>query len=194
MQRVCQVSGGIEAYKAKPKMLINAETRKCPFCPDHHPLRYHCYYYRWALFPDREPERIKVYRLLCARVGRTVSLLPDFCLPRRQHGPAILGYFLQALVLHRLTLMAALRRARGDAPCHAVAQTLRDGFIGHHGLIHEYLESVHAQTIRARRTNPLNWQYLADLVRGLIQGFEEVAEAFLHHGRSFHDHCELGLA
>lgn len=194
MQKVCQVQGGIEAYKADPKMLITAETRKCPFCPDHHPLRCHCHYYRYALFPDREPERVKVYRLLCVQMGRTVSLLPDFCLPRRQHGPAILGYFLQALFLQSFKLMGALRRARPDAPCHAVAQTLRNGFIGRHSFIHEYLESVHAQMIPARRTTPPSKEYLADLVRGLILGFQEVARAFLYHGRCFHNHYELGLA
>jgi hypothetical protein len=32
-----------------------------------------------------------------------VSLLPDFCTPRHQHGPAILGIFLSALVITAAT-------------------------------------------------------------------------------------------
>ncbi|MEM7202550.1 MAG: DUF6431 domain-containing protein [Planctomycetota bacterium] len=95
MQKLLPVCGGLKAYVASPEMLVSERSRKCPFCRDKHRLRLHGHYHRHVLVPgDQAPERVPVRRLLCTRVRKTVSLLPDFCLPRRQHGPAILGTFL----------------------------------------------------------------------------------------------------
>jgi len=71
---------------------------------------------------------IVVHRLYCPREGKTLSLLPDFCVPRRQHSAVVLGYFLLFLSLG-CGLVGSLRRVRGEAPSHSVAQHLRDGFL-----------------------------------------------------------------
>jgi len=100
LQRVCQAENGVKSYLDNPRSLLTEENRRCPFCKNGHRLRRHGTYERQALFPDPEdPRSIPIQRLLCARKGKTVSLLPDFCLPRRQHGPSILGLFLQAKVV-----------------------------------------------------------------------------------------------
>ncbi|MCK4306100.1 MAG: hypothetical protein KAY24_17805 [Candidatus Eisenbacteria sp.] len=86
------------------------QIRGCPFCSDQHPLRIHGVYKRFVLLPGfSRPVRIKVLRLLCPRLGRSVSLLPAFCLPHRQYGAAVLGRFLKARLLLGATLGAALR-------------------------------------------------------------------------------------
>ena len=139
MQRVCAVSGGVNASQADPECLITPETSSCLFCDDGHRLRRHGWYERQAVFPDPEvPRKVAVVRLLCARTGQTISLLPDFCLARRQHGPAVLALFLEAFVRGR-ALLEALRSVRQDAPSHGVAQSLRDGLLRQAAKIRAYL-------------------------------------------------------
>ncbi len=167
-----------------PDMLVTPETRKCPFCDDSHLLGLHGWYYRQVILPAGGGcRRIPVRRLRCALHGKTVSLLPDFCMPRRQHGPAVLGLFLVYLFLRGLTLTESLRRARGEAPSHSVAQALRDGFRRRCGELREYLGGKASDGVSA-----------TELVMRLRAGFRQIRRAFLHHGREFHANCTLSLA
>lgn len=191
MQKVLAVAGGIKKYRSDPDCLVTPENRACPFCPTPHALRRHGTYTRQVLLPDPEPvETIPVFRLYCAPTGRTVSLLPDFCLPRRQHGPAILGHFLSAYV-RGTPLLEALRGVREEAPSHGVAQSLRDGFLDRRAQFHAYLGSCRAkpppEVPRGRRP-------IALVFFGLVHGFSDGARAFVHHGVRFHRRFGLGLA
>ena len=195
LQKICEVVGGIAAYEANKRILLTAENLACPFCADGHRLHRHGEYERYALLPDpEEPRRISVQRLLCPQVGRTVSLLPDFCLPRRQHGPAILGCFLEGLLIQGLTLLGALRRVRRDAPGHSVAQTLRNGFIRREEIVSRYVTRIDVARGGTHRNIPAATERPDKLIRGLIQGFDEIGRAFVHHGRHFHSLFQLGLA
>lgn len=196
MQRILPVAGGIKAYVASPDCLLSSVTRACPFCSDPHPLWIQGWYWRYVLRPGSgggESLRIRVRRLLCARRGRTVSLLPEFCLPRRQHGPAILATFLQALV-QGSSLLEALRQARVEVVSHSVAQSLVRGFLSRRTELLVYLGGL-----RARAPDPAisrggdRWG-LASLVDGLCQGYEDPARAFEVRARGFHDCFGLGLA
>jgi hypothetical protein len=196
MQKILPVAGGIKAYVASPDCLLSSATRTCPFCSDRHPLWILGWYWRYVLCPgsgEGESLRIRVRRLLCVRRGRTVSLLPEFCLPGRQHGPAILGIFLQALV-QGLSLLEALRQARVEVASHSVAQSLVRGFLSRRTELLVYLGGL-----RPRAPDPAispgrdRWG-LASLVDGLCQGFEDPARAFEVHARGFHDRFGLGLA
>jgi hypothetical protein len=194
MQRVCQVAGGVKDYLKDPDRLISEETRRCPFCAGGHALRRHGWYWRWALFPDPEaPRKIPVRRLYCPRVRRTVSLLPDFCIPRRQHGPAILALFLKFL-LAGAGLLQALRQVRQEAPCHAVAQSLRDGFGRRAVHIRAYLAQRHRRVIEPPEKVPKDRRRLAELFFGLVAGFKRPEAAFIFHTVSFHRAFAEGLA
>ena len=191
MQRVLEVTGGIKRYLSDPGCLVTPENRVCPICPIPHKLWRHGTYTRQVLLPDPDPvESIPVFRLFCARTGRTVSLLPDFCLPRRQHGPGILGRFLAAYV-RGIPLLDALRSVRGDAPSHGVAQSLRDGFLRRLTQLHAYLGPIRAQpppeVAPGRRP-------IALVFYRLIHGFSDVARALVHHGLRFHHTFGVGLA
>lgn len=195
MQKLCAVRGGVNAYLADPDMLVTAETLVCPFCADGHRLHRHGFYERWALLPDPEPSvRIPVRRLLCVVVGRTVSLLPDFCLPRRQHGPEILGVFLHARTVLGLALGAALRRARADATGHSVAQALISGFLRRAERIRAYLAALRPRAPRLPSGVPRSRRELASLVLGLIHRARDPGRAFLFHGRGFFARFGTGLA
>ncbi len=193
MQRVCRVPGGIKAYLESPGCLVTSESRQCPFCEGFHRLRIHGWYLRFALFLFTPPRRIAVRRLLCVVTGRTVSLLPDFCLPKRQHGPAILGNFLHAYIGGK-TLLSALRKARGEASAHSVAQSLRDGFLRRAHEIRAYLAGLFSKGIEVPAKISKEKHRLASLVVGLLEGFSETDHAFLHHGYHFHRKFALGLA
>ena len=141
MHRICQAPEAVNSYLEDPMCLLSSETRKCPWCAEPHRLRIHGWYDRQCLLPGREGAVvIPILRLLCAREGRTVSLLPDFCLPRRQHGAGILGIFL-AYFIRGLSLLGALKKARPDAPGCSTAQALRDGFLRRKDTILMYLAS-----------------------------------------------------
>ena len=195
MQRVCPVAGGVKAYLADPGCLVTDATRVCPFCDDRHRLHLHDWYERWALLPDpEEPVRIPVRRLLCPGVGRTVSLLPDFCLPKRQHGPALLGRFLHAVAVLGTPLLHALRRVREDAPGHSVAQSLRDGFLARAVLLRAYLAGLRPRPPPVPSKVPARLRELAALVLGLVRRGRDPAVAFVHHARAFHAAFGTGIA
>ncbi len=195
MQRVCSVAGGVNDYLVDPDCLITTSNRECPFCPTRHQLRINGWYKRWVLLPgDHVDHRIRVRRLLCRYTGHTVSLLPDFCLPRRQHGPEILARFLVGVALLGLSLLTALRSARPDAPCHSVAQSLLQGFQSRGALLIRYM------TGRGSRLPPVPTsvspprRLVAQHFLCLQEGFHDPEAAFIHHARCFHGLFQLGLA
>lgn len=175
-------------------MLVSEESRKCPFCADKHRLRLHGHYHRFALAPDeRGASRVPIRRLLCVPTGRTVSLLPDFCIPRRQHGPAILGTFLEGYARGQ-SLLAALRAARPDAPGHSVAQSLRKGFLTRAGPIRTYLARLRARALEPPPSAPGPRREVCALLVGLCHGFATAADALQRHGVFLHAALQIGLA
>jgi len=194
MQRVCPVAGGVKTYLGDPDCLVTEETRKCPFCKKEHPLRLHGWYTRFLLPPETgEVHLVPVRRLLCQRTGQTLSLLPDFCLPYRQHGPGILALFLGGL-LKGLRLLSALQKARPDATRHSVAQSLLAGFLRRRGRILTYLASLRSRVLEPSREVPKSLRMLSRLFLGLTHRFSSPVHAFEHHGRLFHKRFELALA
>jgi hypothetical protein len=127
-----------------------------------------------------------VQRLLCPITGRTVSLLPDFCLPRRQHGPEILGRFLAAYVLQGLALLAALKRVRALASWHSVAQSLRDGFLRRASTVRTYVARLNARAIDIPCEVAASRVEVARLLIPLLEGFDDAGLALRHHAREIY--------
>lgn len=146
VQKLLPVRGGLNAYLAAPRMLVDERTQKFPFCDSPHHLRLHGMYDRWVLVEDGQEAKLPVQRLLCAHTGKTVSLLPDFAIPRRQHGPVILGTFLAGYASGR-PLVVAFRAARPGAQGHSVAQSLLKGFLSRAGPIRAYLARLRARAV-----------------------------------------------
>ena len=192
MQRICSVAGGIKSYQVAPHAVLTETTRQCPFCSPAHRLRQHGRYERWGIFPDPEPpQRVRVLRLLCVVVGRTVSLLPDFCLPLRQHGPEILGPFVYGVGVEGMSLSAALRRQRRGAR-HNVACHLWRGFERRVPALQVYAAGFQVRAPTVPDTVAGERRAVAQLVLSLAAGHSDVAKAFRHHGRLFH--CRFGLS
>jgi hypothetical protein len=175
-------------------MLVTEQSRECPFCRDKHRLRLHGHYHRLFLVPGTQgPSRVRVRRLLCIHVGKTVSLLPDFCVPGRQHGPAILGTFLTGYAQGQ-PLLTALRTVRPDTPGHSVAQSLRKGFLARAGPIRTYLARLRARALEPPLTVVGRRREVAALLVGLCHGFATAADAFVRHGVELHVALQIGLA
>jgi hypothetical protein len=174
-------------------MLVTEDSRQCPFCRDKHRLRLHGHYHRVVLVPGEAPLRVPIRRLVCVHVGKTVSLLPDFCVPSRQHGPAILGTFLASYAKGE-SLLAALRTARPEAPGHSVAQSLRKGFIARAGPIRTYLARLRARAVDTPPSVIGRRREVAALLLGLGHGVATAADAFVRHGVELHAALQIGLA
>lgn len=195
MQKMCKFSGVVKSYLEDPECLLNPDTQTCPFCRPPHPLWRHGWYSRWILLPDpAHPEHIPVLRLFCHKTGKTVSLLPDFCIPRRQHGPAFLAHFLKGIVVIGLGLVAAYRALREETKSHSTAQGLLQGFNSRRQKIQAYLARLRPRLEEAPDSSPPTHKLLATLFHGLTQGFPDVDQAFLHHGLRFHRRFNIGFA
>lgn len=193
VQKLLPVRGGLNAYLAAPDGLVNERSRECPFCDHKHRLRLHGHYRRCVLVEDGRTAEVSVRRLLCPRVGRTVSLLPDFCIPRRQHGAAVLGTFLAGYAEGK-PLLAALRAVRPEAPGHSVAQSLRRGFLARGGSIRTYLAGLRARALEPAPSAAGLRGQVSVLLGALCLGFATAAEAFVHHGLGLHAMQQIGLA
>ncbi len=195
MQRMCKFSGSVNSYLADPACLLNDDSRTCPFCKKPHRLWLHGWYSRWLILPDPvQSEYIPVYRLLCPQTGKTVSLLPDFCIPRRQHGPVFLAHLLNALIVVGLGLMAAYKSLRKADGTHSTAQGLLSGFASRSRKIQVYLARWQPRLEETPASAPPTHKLLATLFHGLARGFPDVDQAFLYHGLRFHRKFKIGLA
>jgi len=194
MQRVCPVPGGVESYLGDGRILLNPETRCCPFCHDQHPLRIHGTYKRFVLLPGfSRPVRIKVLRLLCVRKGQSVSLLPAFCLPYRQYGAAILGRFLKARFLLGATLGAALSWASSQAPVvHSLAQAWVVSSLAREQPLRNYVNSLFPRLPQLDPALAPDYR-VAPLLAALLKDFDCPQRAFEHHGVGFHRQFRKGL-
>jgi len=195
VQKIVVASQSVHGYVASPEAVLTEERRRCPVCPDGHRLWRHGWYQRTAILADGETLVIPVMRLLCRRTGTTVSLLPEFCLPGRQHGPAVLGVFLQELLVSGLSLVRAMRRARPDAPLgHSLPQSLLAGF-------QRRLPQIRAWLARRRARAPTpcrgasRWPLELRVAAGALLAIgEDAAAGFTRAGRGVHDLCGVGLA
>lgn len=110
IQKITELSGTINRILSDAAAGVTAVPQGadlCPFCEPTHRLRRHGTYRRTAVTADAVL-CISIERLLCAATGRTVSLLPDFLFPRKQHVVPVVAAFLSAFVFQTLSLTASM--------------------------------------------------------------------------------------
>lgn len=138
----------------------------CPYCPDGHRLRWHGGYQRYAVSAKRE-DRVWIRRLLCATHGRTVSLLPDFLLPRKQHVWDVIAAFFHAFAWLGLSLAASMRKAIPSAASRQKAWYWCHSLLRQRTTIRTYLREAcrGAAPARPRGLRPAVTALLAPLLR-----------------------------
>ena len=70
----------------------------CPLCGRKRPLRKHGTYPRNVCDLQFPPVLINILRYYCPGCGGTVSILPSFCLPRKQHSAGVVSLCLQLVL------------------------------------------------------------------------------------------------
>ena len=195
MQKIVPAGESVDTYLASPGAVVTQEHLICPWCTARHRLRRHGTYRRTAILVGGRTLVVPVVRLLCPHAGATVSLLPDFCLPGRQHGPAVLGVFLEALVLLGLSLAKAMRRARPDAPVgHSLPQSLLAGFRKRLPVILTWLASQRARAPSAPQGTGRWPVELRTAVQCLLGSSSDPGAAFTAAGLQLHRRHGVGLA
>jgi hypothetical protein len=199
IQKITELSGAINKIlcdAAAGMTAVPQDTDLCPFCQATHRLRRHGTYRRSAVTFDAVL-RISIQRLLCAATGRTVSLLPDFLLPRKQHVIPVVAAFFLAFALQRLALAASMAFATIIYPSRQKGTYWIRCLLRNAPVIMTYMASVRPRPrvprseaapppcprggfiTRARARLAL----LPDL---LLDGFGSLQDAFRFHSRNMH--------
>ena len=84
-----------------------ARSSVCPFdgCPGR--VHRHGFYWRFVVLPDGARKRFGVHRVRCDLCGRTISYLPDFCVPYKHFGCDVIAAVLSAVLLLNVSRRAA---------------------------------------------------------------------------------------
>jgi hypothetical protein len=69
-------------------------------------MQRHGFYWRWTILPSGARQRFGVHRFRCAACRRTVSYLPDFCVPYKHFGADVIQGVLAAVLLLNLSARA----------------------------------------------------------------------------------------
>ena len=198
MQIIVECTGGIKEYAARgPDCVAPLESLSCPFCRPRHRLRRHGSYCRNAV-TESSVHRVAIARFLCPATGRTVSLLPDFLVPRKQHTAAVIASFLHAFAWLGLSLAIAVRIATRVYPSHEKGRFWARAVASRASVVRRYITAQHV------RVGPpgADWVLPAEppriLLRALLgtlsAGWPDLPSAFVYHSRRLHARYRLALA
>lgn len=107
MQILHPFAGSLQHYEAELAAPDRYRPDHCPQCEAKHPLTAHGFYTR-TLADTVKDSIVRVRRYLCQSCKRTVSLLPQFCLPYLRSSITVIALFLIARLLHQQTLKPPL--------------------------------------------------------------------------------------
>jgi hypothetical protein len=193
IQRIIEVPGGSETYRSfmeKGKLPAPEGADLCPFCRRTHPLRRHGTYSR-TVVTENETFKIDVRRFLCVSTGRTVSLLPDFLVPRKQHSCGVIISFFYAWAIAGLSISLAAGRATSAYPSRQKAQAWIRGFWRNLLDIEAYLDVAVCRkgrkSSKRRRMLRPSKEYLAFVLLRMIDESKPIHHSFEFHSRCFHE-------
>jgi hypothetical protein len=197
VQRIIDFDGGIKQYLVRAPSSIPSGSDLCPFCRPTHRLRRHGSYCRNAVTAV-DSHRIAVQRLYCPATGRTVSLLPDFLVPRKQHTAPVIAAFLYAFAWLGLGLAAAVSKATRVYPSRQKGRFWARAIAARGHVIRAYVATQRARV----SAPPSDALLLAHPVRRLLYsllaplrvGYADLPAAFVHHSRRMHAAHGLALA
>lgn len=108
MQQIFHTTASPEEYWQLGKEFAFPDPPgSCPICRAGLPLKKHGFYRRNSHFGHR-PRRILIRRYRCRFCGRTVSLLPSFCLPYFQYALELIYQALEYVLLKSFPLRGCL--------------------------------------------------------------------------------------
>jgi len=199
IQKITELSGTINKILCDATAGITEVPQGadlCPFCEPSHRLRRHGTYRRTAVTADAV-FFVSIQRLLCAATGKTVSLLPDFLLPRKQHVIPVVAAFFLAFALQNLSLAASMVYATTIYPSRQKGTHWIRCLLRNVPAVRAYLASVLPrqripQSEAAPPPSPRSGfitrarARLKPLLELLRNGFRSLQDAFRFHSRNLH--------
>jgi len=199
IQKITELSGSINKILRNASSGITSVPQGgdlCPFCKPSHRLRRHGTYQRNAVTAE-QVFRICIQRLLCAATGQTVSILPDFLLPRKQHLIPVVASFFSAFALQGLSLAASMSLATIIYPSRQKGTYWIRCLVGNMPTIRAYMASVRPRQDASESTKLRHVATdgslvarlrgrLAPLLHLLREKFRSLAVAFRFHSRNLH--------
>jgi hypothetical protein len=141
---------------------------------------------------------VAIARFLCRATGRTVSLLPDFLVPRKQHTVAVIATFLHAFVWVGLSLAIAVATATRLYPSREKGRFWARAVAARAPLVHAYAAVQDLRTAPPAADSVLPADPARTLLRTLLAplraGWPDLPSAFVHHSRCLHARYGLALA
>jgi hypothetical protein len=202
VQILYPTDGSVNRYLAALWAFIKTWDYVCPWCGTRHRLWSHGQYERWVYLPQGRRELLTVLRFFCRFRRATVSLLPDFCLPRKRVGTAVLGRFLEAHVIEGCSVPAAMKctqmedlSAVGAATAQVrLGRRLRAGFLARLAPIRVYVGSLRPRFEEYVSPARRRFSQAATVLQALRKGFGCLAEALQTHGPRLWDECHTTWA
>ena len=199
IQKITEVSGTINKilrHAAAGMTAVPQGADLCPICEPTHRLRRHGTYRRTVVTADAVL-RISIQRLLCAATGRTVSLLPDFLFPRKQHVIPVVAAFFSAFVFQSLSLAVSMACATVIYPSRQKGTYWIRCLLRNVTIVQAYMASMRPrQRVHRSKAVPLpsprggfitrTRARLALLLDFLRDRFESLQDAFRFHSRNMH--------
>lgn len=190
MQRIVDFGLGIKQYvdlvreRGVRGLRILEGVLACPFCEDGHPMRLHGDYERFAA--DRDwTELTRIRRLLCARTGQTVSLLPLCLAPGKQHTWVVIGSYLGGRLIWGLSPREAMENATRVNPSRQKGEYWERCLIDGRAKGEAYLGS-------GRRESSSGGP-MASYIRHLKRGFKSLGDALAFHNRRIRERLGVWL-
>gem|GEM_PF-2371482 len=193
IQRVIEIAGGSKQYREYKKtedLPIPEGAGLCPWCETPHPLRRHGAYNR-TVTDGAGFFTVLILRLFCPVHGKTVSLLPSFLLPRKQHAAGVVADFFHSYVLLGLTLISAVARATTSFPSYQKGSFWRRCFEKNLPRTRTYLAGF--RPLQTRDPTPASPRSrIQPALTLILDGFRSPRQAFEAHSRRMHQ--TLGFA
>ncbi len=200
IQKILPVPHGIKGYLGHERTSpIPADLQLCPFCTPTHRLRCHGFYARWAITAT-VMRRTWVRRLLCPATGSTVSLLPDFLVPRKLFLASVIATFLHAFIWLRHSLSIATGAATRIRPSRQKGRSWCRAVLARAQAIRKYAAGLPAAAPKALLAPPAAdtlrhdlHALLGPLLGPVLADAADLAHAFTDHCRRMHATCAQAL-
>ena len=197
MQKIIQTTEKVKGKYIAGKIVDLADREGadlCPICKETHRLRRHGFYERNCVLKEKYFST-KIRRLLCAKTGKTVSLLPDFLLPRKQHACSVIASFFYFRVFMGISLTSAILKATSISPSRQKGAFWIKMLLRNSKIIKVYLAGLFHRQKLVRDKNLYDTRRLKcrALLEPLSSGYNTLSEAFIYHNRKIHERLNTSL-
>ena len=179
MQRIIDFGLDVQGYVDLVKvvgvgaLVLPEWAWRCPFCKDRHKLSRHGSYWRYVI-TRRDIHQTRIRRLLCEVHGKTVSFLPSFLAPGKQHCLGVMGRFFEERMKEK-SLEEAIEAATQNRPSKKKGQYWERSLEAKSSVTQTYLAGLRRRERKG-----------TTMLQRIMTGFKTMAEALMAHNLRMH--------